>query len=40
LRWRGYEDGREVILTKEPQTGFWHRFNAGFMRLMPIKSQL
>jgi len=40
LRWRGYEDGREVILTKEPQTGFWHRFNAGFMRMMPIKSQL
>jgi putative cardiolipin synthase len=40
LRWRGYEDGQEVILTKEPQTGFWHRFNAGFMRMMPIKSQL
>ena len=40
LRWRGYEDGQEVILTKEPQTGFWHRFNAGFLRMMPIKSQL
>lgn len=40
LRWRGYEDGQEVILSKEPQTGFWHRFNAGFMRMMPIKSQL
>ncbi|MCH8108259.1 MAG: hypothetical protein IIB30_07895 [Chloroflexi bacterium] len=40
LRWRGYEDGQEIILTKEPQTGFWHRFNAGFMRMMPIKSQL
>jgi len=40
LRWRGYEDGQEAILSKEPQTGFWHRFNAGFMRMMPIKSQL
>ena len=40
LRWRGYEDGQEAILSKEPQTGFWHRFNAGFMRTMPIKSQL
>jgi putative cardiolipin synthase len=40
LRWRGYEDGQEVILTKEPQTGFWHRFNAGFLRMLPIKSQL
>ena len=40
LRWRGYENGREVVLTREPQTGFWRRFNAGFLRMMPIKSQL
>ena len=40
LRWKGYDNGQEVILTKEPQTGFWHRFNAGFMRMLPIKSQL
>ena len=40
LRWRGYDNGQEVILTKEPQTGYWHRFNAGLMRMMPIKSQL
>ncbi len=40
LRWKGHENGQEVILTKEPQTGFWHRFNAGFMRMMPNKSQL
>ena len=39
LRWRGYEDGREVILTKEPQSGFWRRFNAGFLRIAP-RSQL
>ena len=40
LRWKGHENGQEVILTKEPQTSFWHRFNAGFLRAMPIKSQL
>jgi len=40
LRWKGLENGQEVILTKEPQTGYWRRFNAGFLRMMPIKSQL
>ncbi len=40
LRWRGLENGNEVILTKEPQTGFWRRFVAGFMRLLPIRGQL
>ncbi len=40
LRWRGEENGQEVILKKEPQTGFWQRFSAGFLRTLPIKSQL
>jgi len=40
LRWKCYEDGNEVIVKKEPQTGFWKRFNAGFLRFMPIRSQL
>ena len=40
LRWRGLEDDKEIILTKEPQTGFWQRFVAGFMRLLPIRGQL
>jgi putative cardiolipin synthase len=40
LRWRGTEDGREVVLTKEPQTGFWRRFSAAFLRILPVKSQL
>ncbi len=40
LRWRGEENGQEVVLTKEPQTGFWQRFSAGFLRTLPIKSQL
>ena len=40
MRWRIEENGNEVILKNEPQTGFWKRFSAGFMRIMPIKSQL
>jgi len=40
VRWRGLDDGREVILKKEPQSGFWRRFSAGFLRFMPIKGQL
>jgi len=40
LRWKGHENGQEVIIENEPQTSFWHRFNAGFLRMMPIKSQL
>ena len=40
LRWRGLENGQEVILDKEPQTTWSQRFAAGFMRLLPIRSQL
>jgi len=40
LRWRIEEDGQVLVLNKEPQTGFWKRFGAGFMRLLPIRSQL
>jgi len=40
LRWKGIEQGQEVILTKEPQTSWWHRFSASFLRILPIKSQL
>ncbi len=40
LRWRGLEDGEEVIYTKEPQTSWWQRFVAGFMRVLPIRGQL
>lgn len=40
LRWRGYDDGAEVIYDKEPQTSWWDRFLAGFMRILPIRSQL
>ena len=40
LRWIGSEDGQPIALNKEPQTSFWQRFMAGFMRILPIKGQL
>ena len=40
LRWRGHEDGEEVILDKEPHTTWWQRFVVGFMRMLPIRGQL
>jgi len=40
LRWRGLENGEEVIFDKEPQTTGWQRFVAGFMRILPIRGQL
>lgn len=40
LRWRGLEDGEKVIFEKEPHAGWWMRFKAGFMRILPIRSQL
>jgi len=40
LRWRGFEDGQEIILEKEPQTTWGQRFSAGFMRILPIRGQL
>ena len=40
LRWRAFEDGREVIYTKEPQSTWSQRFIAGFVRLLPVKGQL
>ncbi len=40
LRWRGMEDGQEIIFDKEPHTTWWQRFVAGFMRILPIRGQL
>ena len=40
LRWRGFEEGREVIYKKEPQSTWRQRFLAGFMRFMPVRGQL
>jgi putative cardiolipin synthase len=40
LLWHGYEDGEPVTFDVEPHTGFWRRFGVGFLRLLPIESQL
>ena len=39
LRWRGYEDGEEIIYDKEPETTWGQRVSAWFARIIP-KSQL
>jgi putative cardiolipin synthase len=39
LRWRGYENGEEVVYDKEPDTTGGQRFKAWFARIIP-KSQL
>jgi putative cardiolipin synthase len=39
LRWRGYEDGQEIIYDKEPETTWGQRTMAWFARIIP-KSQL
>ena len=38
--WKGKKDGKEIIFNKEPYTSFWKRLGVGFMRILPIESQL
>lgn len=41
LRWHGIDAaGQPVVYDQEPQTSWWDRFVAGFMRLLPIRGQL
>ena len=40
LRWVDRRGEEEVWLDKEPDTSWWNRFSVGFMRILPIKSQL
>ncbi|MDX2419207.1 MAG: phospholipase D-like domain-containing protein [Xanthomonadales bacterium] len=40
IRWRGLENDREVVLNKEPQSGFWRRMGGRFMQFLPIRGQL
>ncbi len=40
IRWADRSGHDLVVLTKEPDTSWWRRFSAGFMRILPIKSQL
>jgi cardiolipin synthase C len=40
VEWISQEDGREVRHDSEPGASFWRRFEAGFLSLLPIESQL
>jgi putative cardiolipin synthase len=40
LRWRGFDDGQEVIYKSEPEATWGQRFAAGFVRIMPVREQL
>jgi putative cardiolipin synthase len=40
LLWHGIVDGKPYTADVDPYTGFWRRFGIGFMRLLPIESQL
>jgi len=40
IRWYGLEEGKERVFNAEPHAGFWRRVGIGFMRLLPIESQL
>jgi putative cardiolipin synthase len=40
LRWHGQVEGEPTTFTSDPNTSFWRRFSVGFMRLMPIESQI
>jgi putative cardiolipin synthase len=40
LYWHGWENGKQVVYSHEPHTGFWRRFGINFMSLWPIESQL
>jgi len=40
LRWRTFENGQEVIVTKEPDSGYFRRLKANLGRALPIRGQL
>ena len=40
LRWRAFNEGEEVIYSKEPHTNWWQRLHGSFLQMLPIKGQL
>jgi len=40
ILWHGLENGQPRTFTVEPYTSLWRRFTIGFLRLLPIESQL
>jgi putative cardiolipin synthase len=40
IRWHGQRDGKEIVYKSEPYVGFWKKFGVGFIKLLPVDSQL
>mgnify|MGYP001553501640 CR=1 FL=1 len=40
ILWHGYDDGEKVAFDHDPHTSIWRRMGVGFMRILPIESQL
>jgi len=40
ILWHGYEEGNKVTFEVDPYTSIWRRMGVGFMRILPIESQL
>jgi hypothetical protein len=40
LNWIDRSGAEPVILTAEPDTGWWRRLKVSFMQILPVKSQL
>jgi putative cardiolipin synthase len=40
ILWHGFEDGEKVTFEHDPYASIWRRMGVGFMRIMPIESQL
>jgi putative cardiolipin synthase len=40
ILWHGIENGEKRVFKVDPYTSIWRRFGIGFMRLLPIESQL
>jgi putative cardiolipin synthase len=40
LRWRTFEDGKEVIFETEPNTSFFTRLKGNLSRALPVRGQL
>jgi putative cardiolipin synthase len=40
ILWHGYENGEKVTFEYDPYTSIWRRMGVGFMRILPIESQL
>jgi putative cardiolipin synthase len=40
IRWLQQQDGKLRRFEKEPDSSWWQRFSVGFMRILPVESQI